>query len=231
MSFTIDKRNVDRFARQLAERLPEAAKKATATALNRTAKGAELLAKKAVKANMTTRNKWTIKSIRSTKTPITRPIKRQFVLVGSKAEYMAVQEFGGTLERKGANRRITTSEGAREGKTAYPRKKLARGRLKNRNIRLKRRGGKTGSKGRRAKRAVESARSKGDKFVYLDLGGDRKGIFSIKKRRDSEIVMVHRFMRRKMRVKANRWLKPAVDKSRRIAPKVFKKELEKLRLA
>ena len=59
MAFSLDKRQVDRFAQGLLERAPKATTAAAATALNRTAKGAELFARKTIKSNMTTRNKWT----------------------------------------------------------------------------------------------------------------------------------------------------------------------------
>ena len=90
--FKLDSGELDKFAHELKHRLPEQAKAATATALNRTAKGAELLAKKNVKQKFQLRNKWTLRSIQSTKTPLTRPIDRQFTLVGSKNDYMARQE-------------------------------------------------------------------------------------------------------------------------------------------
>lgn len=223
MSFRLDLRDADKFADDLRHFAPKAARQASAQALNRTARGAALFAKKNVSASFTTRNKWTLNSIKSTRTPLGRKIDKQFVLVGSIQPYMALQERGGSLSRTNKGRRITTAKGSREGLVAHPRRKLARGRFANRNIRLGRVSrARTGSAGTRAKRQVEAARAKGQKFLYLDLGNDKAGIFQIQKRR---IWMVHRIMDRPLRVKPKPWFKPAVDKARRLAPAIYRKEL------
>jgi hypothetical protein len=215
---------MDKFADDLRHFDRKAAREASAKALNRTAKGSALLAKKNVRASMTVRSPWTLRSIRSTQTPPSRKIDNQFVLVGSIQPYMAIQETGGQLKRAAAGRRLTTARGSREGNVAHPRRKVAKGRLATRNIRLSRRSrARGGSAGKRAKRQVEAARSKGQKFLYLNLGNDRAGIFQILKR---EIRMVHRIMDRPLAVKPRPWLGPAVDKSRRIAPAVYRLELE-----
>ena len=221
--FKLDSGELDKFAHELKHRLPDQARAATATALNRTAKGAELLAKKNVKQKFQLRNKWTLRSIQSTKTPLTRPIDRQFTLVGSRNDYMARQEAGGALPQTSEGRRLTTARGSREGATAYPRKKVAKGMMKSKNIRLRRNPRVRGSKGRQAFTAVRAARSAKRKFVFLDLGQDRKGIFRVLKRK---IHMVHAFIRRPMRVQPRPWLGPAVAKSRKIAPSVFRREME-----
>ena len=223
MSLTVNTRAHRRFADDLLTLQRKDAREISSKALNRTAKGAALFAKQNVKTQFTLRNKFTLGSIRHTRTPPSRAIDRQFVLVGSKADWLAKQEEGGSLDRTKRGRRLTTSEGSREGRTAYPRRKLARGRYRSTNIRLGRLSrARTGSSGKRAKRAVEAARSKKLKFVFLDLGNDKAGIFRVERKR---IKMVHRIMERPLSVKARPWLKPAVDKSRRLAPKVFRQEL------
>jgi hypothetical protein len=224
--FELDKRQVDRFAERLRDEMPEVAKEATAAALTRTAAGCALFARKEVRKKFTLRNKWTLRSINSTKASSRRRIDRQFALAGSRQAYMAKQEVGGRLPRTKQGRRLTTSEGSREGKTAHPRKKLARGRRKAKNIKLSKQP-KVKARGvnRIAFRRVMKARKEGQKFLFLRMKKrNRAGIFEIQKRR---IVMVHRIIDEPLRVKKRPWLKPAVLKSRRIAPKVFKTELEK----
>lgn len=223
VSLTVNTRAHRRLADDLLTFQRSTAREVSSAALNRTAKGASLFAKQNLQAKFTLRNKFTLGSIRHTRTPPSRPIDRQFVLVGSIQPYLAKQEKGGSLSRTKTGRRLTTSEGSREGASAFPRRKLARGRYRSSNIRLGRRGGgRTGSVGRQAKRAVESARAKKKKFVYLNLGNDRAGIFRVERKR---IKMVHRIMGRPVSVKARPWLKPATDKARRLAPKVFRQEL------
>lgn len=202
------------------------AKEASAKGLNRTAKGAELFAKKNVKQKMTTRNKWTVGSIKSTRTPLGRPIKKQFVLVGSLQPYLADQEDGAKLSRTKVGRRITTARGSREGRTAYPRKKVARGGNRSKSIKLKkqRRVLRAKTRGVQAKINVERARKAGRKFVYLNLGQDKKGIFRVNKK---SIVMIHRIMDRQLTVRPRKWFEPAVDKARKAAPSAFRLELQK----
>jgi hypothetical protein len=220
---------MDRFAAALHDYDRTTARAASAAALNRTAKGVELLAKRNIKRMMITRNKWTLGSIKSTRTPPSRPVARQFVLVGSAAPYMAAQESGGTLGRSKVGRRLTTSEGSREGPQTKPRKKMARGKMDPRRIllggrRANRKRGASRSPGSKAKRIVESARAARRKFIYLDLGSDNKGIYLVQKRK---IKMVHRIMTRPMHIKPRKWFEPAVEQGRRIAPGVFFKGLQK----
>lgn len=226
VSFTLDASNMDRFARDLAHKMPALAAQASSAALNRTARGAELLSKKNVKASMTQRNKWTLGSIKSTRTPRTRAMARQFVLVGSKQSYMRDQEKGVVLGKTKAGRRLTTARGSREGATAFPRRSVAKGRFAARNIKIAGLPHVRGSRGRRAKVAVEMARRAKKKWIFLRLSRDKAGLFAINK---NSIHMVHAIMRRSARLRANPWLAPAVDKSRRIAPTVFRLELTKVR--
>ena len=69
-----------------------------------------------------------------------------------------------------------------------------------------------------------AARRAGHRFIFMKLGGDRAGIFEIKKR---SIRMVHRIYRRTLMVKPTPWLEPAAMDARQIAPKIWKRELER----
>jgi hypothetical protein len=72
---------------------------------------------------------------------------------------------------------------------------------------------------------VKMARARGEKFVYLNLGSDRAGLFDVSNKR--RIRMVHRVMKRKMTVRPRPWLEPAADKARRAAPGALRLELQK----
>lgn len=217
----LDRRNIDAFAARLHDEFPKVAKAATATALNRTAHAAELFAKRNVKRQFTLRNRWTLGSISSTTTPLGRAIDQQFTTVGSKQSYLAKQEFGGGLSRTPEGRRITTSEGSREGPSARPRTKVATGSLATRNIRL----GKSKGRGSSPKQrflAVITARRRGRKFLFMELDDGRTGIFVIRR---TEIRMVHRMVDNPSDIRPDPWLRPAVDKARKTAPAVFRQEL------
>lgn len=224
MTFKLDRREVDRFADRLRFDFPKAAQAASATALTETAAEARSFAQRNIRARFTVRNKWTEGSVKSTKTPVSRPIDKQFTLVGSKQPYMAKQSKGGDLEQSKQGRRITTARGSREGATAYPRTRVARGRYATRNIKTARTRRVGGSRGGRAFVAVMHARRMGHRFIYLRLRSDRAGIFEVQKRK---IVMVHRVMKERVSVKPTPWLKPAVMEARKRAPLVFKRTLER----
>lgn len=224
MSIKLDRSEVDAFAEKLLRFSEKSAQEATAEGLTKTAKLAADLARQNVRKQFVLRNKWTLGSIKSTRSSPRRAIDKQFAIAGSKQPYLAKQELGGGLKRTKAGRRITTARGSREGATAYPRRKVARGKLAARNINTTRVRRVRGSRGRQAKIAVENARRKGVRFLFLRLGKDRSGIFEIQKR---EIRMVHRVMKRPLRVKPRPWLKPATDKARKLAPQIFKRQLEK----
>jgi hypothetical protein len=224
VGFKIDTSELDRYSERMRRDAPRKAKRATAKALNKTVVQAEMLAKLNVRKKFTLRNRWTEGSIRSVETPLTRAIKNQFVTVGSIQEYLAKQELGGSLFRTKQGRRITTARGSREGNVATPRKRLPIGSFEPKNIRLHRQKKVRGPKKRRAFLTVVNARRKGHRFIFLKLRADRAGIFEVQK---NEIVMVHRILKRRVSVKPTPWLRPAADKARRVAPTVFRKELEK----
>ena len=222
----MDRKNIDRYARELLLFNERVAKETTAKALNRTAKGAELLAKRSLRKEMTIRNKWSVGSIKSTRTPLGRPIDKQFVLVGSLQPYLAKQESGGVLSRTPQGRRITTPKGSREGATAFPRKKVATGRSAPRSIKLGKnpKYGRVKKRGLKNKMAVQHARKRGRKHVYMELRNGRKGIFRVGKQ---SVVMVHRIMNRQVTLKPRPWFEPAIDTARKAAPSAFRLELQK----
>lgn len=224
MGITLNRRNLDRYAERLANDFPVAARAATAKALNRTAKGAILLARKDLVKRFVMRNKFTLGSLRSTRTPPSRAIDSQFTKAGSISTYLALQEKGGALKDTPEGRRVTTSRGSREGPRAKPRRKLATGQMANRNINLQGKRQRRGTSKRKAMIAVKVAQKKGQRFIYLRLKNDKVGYFRVLKK---EIRMVHVMLQRTARIKPTPWLQPAADKARRLAPAVFHKELER----
>lgn len=225
MSFNVDTREMKRLERELEAFGDKVAKAASSQALTDLARGAKVGAQRAVRRTMTTRNKWTIGSIQSTGTPRGRPIASQFTLAGSKQEYMRDQELGGRLSKTKRGRRLTTPQGSGEGDTAWPRKKLARGALRTQKIKLPRRKRVRGlPEGVTAHIQVEVARKKGFRFAYLVLGRDKEGIFDVKRK---GIKMVHRVMRRRLRVKPRPWLKPASLKMKALAPELWARAMRR----
>lgn len=235
MPIKIDRSNWDLFVRDLEELQKNASKRMSAEVLNRTANGARLFARKEARKKMTLRNRWTEGSIQSTRTPPTRPMGQQFTLVGSRQAYMRKQELGGGLEQKNGVRRMTTSEGSREGPMAKPRKKLAKGIMRARSIKTppnRRYRGKA-TKGRNAAIDIKRAKAKGFRFAHVKFPRTRKeGIVDV---RFNPVRMVHVFERNKMRVKKRPWLGPSADRAARAMPSLYAKalsrELAKLRTA
>ncbi len=224
MSFKLDLKDVDGFVSDLDLFNEKLAKRITSASLTEMASQAATRAKRNVKRDFTLRNKWTLRSIRSTRSSPSRPINNQFALAGSVMPYLALQEKGGRLGRTKQGRRVTTAQGAREGNTAFPRKKLARGRLASRNISLGRAPRVAGSSGRRAFVAVTAARRQRRRFIFLRLKNDRSGIFEIKPKK---IVLVHAIVKRNMRIKKKQWLEPAADEARARGPQIFRREIER----
>ena len=224
MSFTVNRKNIDKYAADLLAFNRKLARQISSKSLNRVAAGAALFAKRNVKKQFTLRNKFELGSIRSTRTPAGRPVDRQFVFAGSVSPRMALQEKGGALPLTGKGRRLTTARGSREGATAFPRRKLATGRLKSKNIKLGKRRKAKGTPGARAKGAVEAARRSRTRFIYLELGRDKSGIFEVKKK---SIRMVHWITRRRLSVRPRPWFKPAVDKARKAAPGIYVQEFRR----
>ncbi|MBK2258721.1 hypothetical protein [Francisella philomiragia] len=198
---------------------------ATKNTLNQSAFKAMNIAKQNVRNQMITRNKFTEQSIRVEQTKTLNTAK-QAAYIGSIAEYMEDQEFGGTKTSKKGNH-LSIATGYSSGEEGQqPRSRLPRAVNKMKNIKLRptSRNGKT--RKQRNIIAIRDAANNGQKYVYLDLGR-RKGIFKVlggKKR--PKIKMVHDLSRKSVVIDKNPWLKPSVEETKLYIPEIYKNSLE-----
>ncbi len=160
-----------------------------------------------IREDLTLRNRWTEQSVRVEQAR-TLTVSRQAAIVGSVADYMATQEFGGVEKGGGKYKPIATSYSAGLPEDAKPRTRLPRKPNKLSNIQLKSRGRKL-SRRARNKVAVLMAAKSGDKYVWLDLG-KRQGLFRVLGgKRNPRVRMVWDMSRRSVRVPKKPLLLPA----------------------
>lgn len=182
---------------------------ATKATINRGAFETQKAARQNVRNDMVNRNKFSVQSIQVDQAK-TLNIRQQEAAVGSIADYMEVQEFGGTKSKTV----LPTSYSAGQGQNAQPRTRLPRKPNKLANIKLSGKGKRGKSKMQRNLIAIKQAAESGQKFVYLELRRV-KGIFRVVGgKRRPKIKMVYNLDRKSVRVPATPWLAPAVEKIR-----------------
>lgn len=141
-------------------------------------RGREIWTKVVLPAKLEMRNKWTVRSIRVVKAR-GRSIRRMESRLGSLADYMAIQERGGTERKKGTHGvPIPTSVASGEGRGKQPRKKLVRRPNRLPNIRLTSLRPGMSAEQRRVVAVAMAARTK-RRYVFMDLG-ERKGIYRVR---------------------------------------------------
>ena len=224
--FNIDDRETKRLERNLKKFKARALPFATKTTINEAAFTARRIAQTGIRRKLITRNKFTEASIRVEQTK-TLDIRRQVSTVGSIADYMEVQEFGGTKRKKGKQGvAIATSFAAGGADNAQPRVRLPRKPNKLQNLRLRRISGKGKSKRQKNFIAVRAAASSGQKFVYLDMGRS-KGLFKVTGgKRKPRVRMVWDLSRQSVVIPRRPWLAPAVRKAGAFIPRNYKKALQ-----
>lgn len=185
---------------------------ATRNTVNTAAFQARGFAQENIRENMTTRNKFTERSVRVEQTK-SLDISKQESTVGSVAGYLADQEFGATKHKTGSEGvAIATSYSAGQGENTQPRTRLPRRPNKLANIQLQRRRKKGGSRKQQNLMAIRQAATTGRKYLFLDLGRS-KGIFRVVGgRRRPKIKMVHDMSRESVVIPKNPWLEPAQER-------------------
>lgn len=197
---------------------------ATKQTMNRAAFETRTTAQRIIETKMVTRNAWTKRSVQ-VEMAKGLDVRRQEAIVGSLQEYMATQEFGGTVRGNAEHKPIATSYSAGQAENATPRKRLPRKPNKMRNITLKRRGGASMSRRQRNLVAVKAAAEGGDKYVYLDLG-KRAGIFRVLGgKRRPRVKMVWDLSRSAVTVPRNPWLTPATERTTYRLPEFYRDAL------
>lgn len=206
---------------------------ATKNTLNSAAFKARELAQKDIRVKMITRNKFTKRSV-IVEQSRTLNVRRQSASVGSTADYMEVQEFGGTKVKTGREGvAIPTSFSAGQGEQE-PRTKLPRRPNNIRNIKLRK-----GRTARNRKQALimkmQGAVKSGKRFIFHDFGGGKKkGIFRVVgggrnfKRgmpKGARLRMVYDMTEQAVDIPATPWLKPVVDTTQVLMPGMYKKSV------
>jgi len=197
---------------------------ATKQTINRAAFETRSRAQDNIRESMTTRNRYTVASVRVEQAKGLNP-RTQVAVVGSIAEYMATQEFGGIETGGGRAQPIATSYSAGQGRTGV-RTRLPRRPNKMQAIRLRKRSGAGLSRKAQNVVAVKSAAEGGNKFVYMDLGR-RQGIFRVTGgARSPKVQMVWDLSRRSVRIPRRPWLGPATTETQRHIPQYYSEALQ-----
>lgn len=219
--FGIDNSDIKKMERDLKTFAKQAYPFATRKTLNDSAFQAQKIARVDVRENMTNRNRFTVQSIQVEQAR-TLQVSKQAAVVGSTADYMEDQEFGGVKSKGGKEGvSIATSYSAGQGQSAQPRTRLPRKANKMASISLSKRRKKGSSRKQQNLIAIQQAATTGRKFVFLDLGR-RKGIFKvIGGKRRPKIKMVHDMTKQSVVIPKNPWLKPAFDEALRMTPAFY----------
>ena len=144
MGFKIDVSDILRLEIELGKLRVKALPFATKSAINGIAFAAQKIAREGVKSTLINRNRFTANSIRVNPTK-SLDISTQQSSVGSTADYMEIQEFGGTKSKKGKKGTpIPTSYSAGQAQEAVPRRRLPTRANKLGNIMFRR--GKSGKR-------------------------------------------------------------------------------------
>lgn len=205
---------------------------ATKATLNTAVFKGQKLARKDVRVKMIQRNRFTEQSIQ-VKQSRTLKVSRQAAFLGSTADYMETQEFGGVEHSTGKHGvSLPTSYSAGQGEQE-PRTKLPRKGNKLENIKLKKRLRKANNKKQSTLFKIQDAVTSGKRFVFLDLGRT-KGIFRVVGGRKNfkrgwpvgaKLRMVHDLSHDSVTIPRNPWLKPVVDRMQVLIPDIYKDKL------
>ena len=207
---------------------------ATKNTLNSAAFKAQEMARTNIRLDMINRNKFTERSVLVEQSK-TLNVRRQSSVVGSTADYMEDQEFGGTKNKTGKEGvAIATSFSVGQGRQA-PRTKVSGPRSPNRlsNIRLRGRKRTTRNRKQALLFKIQGAVTTGKRFIFHDFGGGKKkGIFRVVggsrnfKRggpKGARLEMVHDMTEQLVVIPRNPWLKPAVDATQKLMPGMYRR--------
>lgn len=200
---------------------------ATKQTLNKTAAVAREFAQEEIDRKMIQRNTWTRRSVRFNQTT-TLNVDQQQSEVGSLEEYMETQEKGGVKRKRGKHGTpIPTAYSAGQGHVKQ-RTRLVRRPNKMKAIKFQQRNFK--SLGKTLKQrllvAVRTAVKRGDRFMYAEFSGRKKGIMRLLGgRRKTRLEMVHDLSRGIVMIPPRPWLRPAVNRALREMPGIYRAAL------
>lgn len=198
---------------------------ATKQTLNKSAFEARKAIQGEISDKMIERNKFTGRSIQVEQTR-TLNVNRQAAVVGSTADYMADQEFGGVKYKGGKEGTpIPTAYGAGQAMNSKPRTRLPRRANTLQNIQLQKRRGKGITRRQRNLIAIKQAAATGFKFVFLDLGR-KKGIFRvIGGKRRPKLRMVYDLTEQSVVIPKTPTFAPAVKRTEAKMPGIYRDAL------
>lgn len=174
-----------------------------------------------IEDNMITRNKFTERSILVERARRTG----DKATIGSTADYMLDQEFGGRTEAKGQGVPIPTSYSAGQGMGTQPRRRMPRKPNRLASIRLSRSRPKATNKRQRNLIAIKDAIASGRRVAYIDTGR-RKFIARVTGgKRNPQVRMLHDLTRKSTPIPKNPWLSPATDRAVRKREAIWRNAL------
>ena len=233
--FSIDDSDIEHFERELETFAKRALPFATRQTLNSAAFSAQKTARNNIKNQMITRNTFSVRSVQVDKARGLN-IRTQESIVGSIADYLAVQEFGGAKSKQGKEGvSIPTSASAGQPNSSQPRRRLPRAANSMSAIQLKRsRKRKPKNRKQEILFKIQDAVTTGNRYIFLDLGR-RQGIFRVVggsarglKRggpKGAKLRMMHDLTRDTVIIPPNPWLKPAQLSAIRKIPAFYEKAL------
>jgi hypothetical protein len=211
--FNIDDKEIKRFETDLELFSERALPFATRSTINSAAFATQKLARKDLRKEFILRNKFSEQSIRVNMARSLK-ISQQASVVGTTAEYLEKQEFGGVKNRTGKEGvPLATSYSSGQPEGSQPRKKLPLSRNKLRNIVLQSKSRRAANRRQRNKVLVKQAAASGSKYIFMNLGR-RKGIFRILgSKKNPRVKMIYDLSHESTPIHSKPWLKPAVDQT------------------
>jgi hypothetical protein len=207
---------------------------ATRNTLNSIAFTTQKHARRNVNRRLTIRNRYTEQSIRVEQTRSLK-IRDQFVVIGSVADYMETQEFGGVKKKRGKEGvSIPTSFSAGQGRSK-DRTRLPKKPNKLENIRLKKKNKRRLTGRQELLVKVQQAVNTGNKYIFHQFDAGKKGIFKVVggtkniKRGwpgNARLEMVWDMTEQIVTIPATPWLRPAVNTASKFLPIAYKKALQ-----
>ncbi|MCH9712679.1 MAG: hypothetical protein K0U20_08665 [Proteobacteria bacterium] len=228
----VDDKEIKKLERDLKTFGDRAFPFATKNTINTAAFKTREVAQKDISVKMIERNRFTKQSVRVVQSR-TLHVSRQAATVGSIADYMADQEFGG-VKRKQGKEGVAIPTGFSAGQYKQePRTRLPRKPNRIGNIRLQQRGRRAKNRKQAIVFRIQDAVRTGKRYIFLDLGR-KKGIFrvvggsrNIKRGvpKGAKLRMVQDLTEQAVVIPRNPWLKPAVDNVAVMMPGMYRNAL------
>lgn len=220
--FEFDDKQIKQYEKDLKAFASRAYPFATKATINRAAFETRSRGQENIGRQMVLRNKFAQASVRVEQAR-TLSVPMQAAHVGSVADFMERQEFGGIETSSGRYQPIATAYAAGQGRNVRPRTKLPRRPNRLRNIRLTRRERNAKTRGQAVVLAAQEAVESGRRYIFLDLG-QKQGVFKVvggrkgTKRgwpKGAKLQMVWDMTNRAVRTPRNPWLLPATRETQR----------------